>query len=58
MVFAKILGNIHQCSDLESGYTFKWLLDPDPHSEWKIFAKTKILAKIFVKTKIRLKKEF
>jgi hypothetical protein len=32
-----------------SGYTFKWLLDPDPHSEWKIFAKTFAKPKIFTK---------
>jgi hypothetical protein len=38
-IFQIILGNIHQC--FGSGYTFSWLLDPDPHSEWKIFAKTK-----------------
>jgi hypothetical protein len=23
-----------------SGYTFRWFLNPDPHSKWKIFAKT------------------
>jgi hypothetical protein len=40
LVFAKIF---HQC--LVSGYTFRWLLNPDPHSEWKMFAK--IFAKIF-----------
>jgi hypothetical protein len=39
-----------------SGYTFNWLLDPGPHSERKIFAKTfakpTIFAKPFAKTKI------
>jgi hypothetical protein len=35
IVFLKIF---HQC--FRSGYTFKWLLNPDPYSEWRIFAKT------------------
>jgi hypothetical protein len=42
-------------SDLDTHYTFRWLLNPDPHSKWKIFAKNvtklKIFAKTFAKTK-------
>jgi hypothetical protein len=30
-----------------SGYTLRWLLYPDLHSEWKIFAKTKIFISFF-----------
>jgi hypothetical protein len=33
------LGIIHQC--FGSGCTFSWFLNPDPHSEWNIFAKKK-----------------
>jgi hypothetical protein len=32
--------SFHFCSYFRSGYTFSWLLDPDPHSEWKFFTKT------------------
>jgi hypothetical protein len=45
LVFAKIC---HQC--FGCGYTFRWLLNPDPHSEWKIFAQTFTKPKTFAKT--------
>jgi hypothetical protein len=41
------LGNIHQCFGSEN--KFSWLLDPDLHSKWKIFAKTLAKTKIFVR---------
>jgi hypothetical protein len=37
--FKWFLGIIHQC--FGSGCTFSWFLNPDPHSEWNIFAKKK-----------------
>jgi hypothetical protein len=62
LVFANIFAkNFRFCensffahvSDLHV-YTFSWLLDPDPHSEWKIFAKTFAKLKIFAKILLRL----
>jgi hypothetical protein len=46
-VFAKIF---NLC--FVSGYTFRWLLNPDPNSKWKIFAKNFRKLNIFAKTKI------
>jgi hypothetical protein len=42
-VFAKIL---NQC--FGSQYTFRWLLNPDPHPKWKIFAKNILVLRWFL----------
>jgi hypothetical protein len=54
--------NFHQ--SFGSGYTFRWCLNPDPQSEWKIFAKPKIFTQIFdtfcklFSRKVKGKKEY